>query len=167
MKCEELADRLADYLGGELGGDDRRLVEAHLESCPACRGEVESLGRTVTRLRAVPTVSAEQAAERTAELEVRRRTRGPRRVLSFALRYAAVLLVGFVVGGRFGGDWIAGGGRPASKPSTPERTARADDVHPGWVRAARESRKLHAGAATIGEPLALLAGVSARSGSPR
>lgn len=35
--------RLGAYLDGELGPQDRAAVESHVESCAACRGELEGL----------------------------------------------------------------------------------------------------------------------------
>ena len=43
MTCDEEA--LTEYLDGELKGERRKAVEAHLASCPAC-------GKTLERLKA-------------------------------------------------------------------------------------------------------------------
>ncbi len=44
--CLEIAERLSEYLDGELPADLRALVEAHNERCAACETFVESLRRT-------------------------------------------------------------------------------------------------------------------------
>ena len=39
--CEEIRERLTLYLDNELQGDERALVEAHVESCNSCASFVE------------------------------------------------------------------------------------------------------------------------------
>jgi hypothetical protein len=46
-------DRLSEYLDGELGVADARALEAHLQSCSACRATLEELRRVVARARAL------------------------------------------------------------------------------------------------------------------
>ena len=43
MKCEEIQEVLADYLGDELDASCTVALERHLGTCPSCRREVESL----------------------------------------------------------------------------------------------------------------------------
>ena len=47
MTCRELAEFLADYFGGDLGPEVRRVFEAHLADCPECatylRGYVDAI----------------------------------------------------------------------------------------------------------------------------
>jgi hypothetical protein len=54
MKCEEIREKSADYLAGEL--DEKSLAEvcAHLADCPACREEMESLSAIWTKLGVLP-----------------------------------------------------------------------------------------------------------------
>jgi len=40
MNCEQIAELLPDYLQESLSGEQRKLVEAHLQSCSQCREEV-------------------------------------------------------------------------------------------------------------------------------
>lgn len=40
MNCEQIAELLPDYLQESLSGEQRKLVEAHLQSCGQCREEV-------------------------------------------------------------------------------------------------------------------------------
>lgn len=45
---------VCEYLDGRLSGKDVRRVEAHIEACPNCRREVESLRQTVLAVRRMP-----------------------------------------------------------------------------------------------------------------
>jgi len=42
-RCREWRESLGAYALGQLGGDERAALEAHLEGCPECRAELESL----------------------------------------------------------------------------------------------------------------------------
>jgi anti-sigma factor RsiW len=46
MKCEVVIGSIVALLDGELTGDERAQVEAHLESCTACQGELQRLRAT-------------------------------------------------------------------------------------------------------------------------
>ncbi len=39
LTCEEVFNRLDDYLDRELTAEEMRLVREHLETCAACAGE--------------------------------------------------------------------------------------------------------------------------------
>jgi len=43
MSCDEVESRLGELLDGELSAELRPTIERHLDECPACRGEYESL----------------------------------------------------------------------------------------------------------------------------
>ncbi len=45
--CKEFCDHLSDYLDGEMGENECRLVEKHLDNCPPCALYFESLKTTV------------------------------------------------------------------------------------------------------------------------
>mgnify|MGYP001156595909 CR=1 FL=1 len=45
--CEEFADRIVDYVDGELPQDEARVVADHLTACESCRRAVESLNRSL------------------------------------------------------------------------------------------------------------------------
>jgi anti-sigma factor RsiW len=48
--CGRTRERLALLLAGEIDPEDRREVEAHLRSCPACRREAGAIGSTLRAL---------------------------------------------------------------------------------------------------------------------
>jgi predicted anti-sigma-YlaC factor YlaD len=43
MSCERFSPLLSGYVDGELAADERRRLEEHLETCAACRRELEGL----------------------------------------------------------------------------------------------------------------------------
>ena len=43
MSCERMSPLLDDFVDGELSSAERAFVRAHLEGCPACAEEHESL----------------------------------------------------------------------------------------------------------------------------
>jgi hypothetical protein len=43
MTCQELEPQLSPFVDGELAGDERAAVVAHLDACAACRGLVSDL----------------------------------------------------------------------------------------------------------------------------
>jgi len=52
MTCDELKIGLMDFLYNESDTEAERLVRAHLQNCPVCRGEYEALSRTSLTLKA-------------------------------------------------------------------------------------------------------------------
>ncbi len=56
MNCLEIQEYLLDYLDNELSGSYQQAVAEHLQSCLACREEVESYRKTAVllQLRGVP-----------------------------------------------------------------------------------------------------------------
>jgi len=45
--CKDYCDHLSDYLDGEVGENECRLIEEHLEVCPPCAVMYKSLKQTV------------------------------------------------------------------------------------------------------------------------
>jgi anti-sigma factor RsiW len=54
MTCNELLERLVDFLGGELVAEHKETVEVHIKGCPKCESYVATYRRTVTITRALP-----------------------------------------------------------------------------------------------------------------
>lgn len=91
MNCADL--RLDEYLDGELAEADRGPVERHLESCEACRTELERSRKLEGVLRSV-TVGAAPDADRfvqSVKARSRRPSFGPWALAAAALIVAAVL----------------------------------------------------------------------------
>jgi hypothetical protein len=64
MRCEDISDKLPDYLAGRSEPAERSAIESHLEGCPACRSETEGLASTWGLLGAIPAPSADSDAMR-------------------------------------------------------------------------------------------------------
>jgi len=47
QSCKEFCNHLSDYLDGEIGENECRLIEEHLDKCPPCAIYFESLKTTV------------------------------------------------------------------------------------------------------------------------
>ena len=45
--CEELADKVVDYVDGELPENEARIVARHLSECPRCRQTASDLQRSL------------------------------------------------------------------------------------------------------------------------
>ncbi len=56
MNCEHISTQLVAYVDGRATEPERREVEAHLESCAACRTRVEEFRRLWTVLDEAPVV---------------------------------------------------------------------------------------------------------------
>ena len=57
MKHGEVRDRLGSYLEGDLPLQQRALVDAHLDACPNCAGELKELRGTIGLLRGLADVT--------------------------------------------------------------------------------------------------------------
>ncbi len=51
MKCSEVKERLIEYLDGQFEASQLRSIEEHLQSCPDCRRELESMRELNTGLK--------------------------------------------------------------------------------------------------------------------
>jgi len=56
MSCENIETMLIAYLDGKARENERREVEAHLETCAACRTRAEEFRRVWSMLEEVPAV---------------------------------------------------------------------------------------------------------------
>ncbi len=54
IACIELVELLTDYLEGALPADEVAAVDAHLETCSACRTYLAQMRATIQALGAVP-----------------------------------------------------------------------------------------------------------------
>ena len=54
MNCEQISAEFISYLDGRAGADERRKVEAHLETCAACRARADEFDRVWHALDADP-----------------------------------------------------------------------------------------------------------------
>ncbi len=54
MNCDRIDNLLLDYLYGELGPDEARQVEAHLDECPACADKYAELAGVRRLVRGLP-----------------------------------------------------------------------------------------------------------------
>ncbi|NPV93285.1 MAG: zf-HC2 domain-containing protein [Firmicutes bacterium] len=52
MNCREISSRLSLYLDQELDDLDHKRVEKHIQSCPACSRELDTLAKTVRVIKA-------------------------------------------------------------------------------------------------------------------
>jgi anti-sigma factor RsiW len=50
MSCEQVRQRLGNYLYHDMDAPERRRLEAHLGFCPGCRRELETERRFVSAL---------------------------------------------------------------------------------------------------------------------
>ncbi|HET6765153.1 MAG TPA: anti-sigma factor [Longimicrobiaceae bacterium] len=117
---------LLALLDGELGEEDRRAAERHLEGCAACAAEFRALGAERSVLGAA--LQRTDAPPRVAEalMAVRRRRAPARRTVAWApLGKAAVLLLGFAgiasaaVPGSPVRHWLASVAVPGAAPAAP------------------------------------------------
>ena len=53
-ECEKIRETIHRALDGELGPKERVRLDAHIETCPACRREYEALTRAVAAFEAAP-----------------------------------------------------------------------------------------------------------------
>jgi hypothetical protein len=95
-------DMLSSYLDGQLPARQRALVEAHLQACPVCSEELNTLRYTSSLLKSMPPVRVPRAFTLTEADVGRSAVHSPSRNLSTYLRGAsaavAALLLVVVVG---------------------------------------------------------------------
>ena len=70
-KCTEWRERLSEYIDGEMPADDREALEAHLESCPECRAELNALRGAVEAVAGLPVQRAPADLARTVVAGIR------------------------------------------------------------------------------------------------
>jgi hypothetical protein len=103
--CREWQTSLGAYALGHLSADERAGLEAHLEGCPKCQAEVESLRGVATllphgdpeRFDSVPQPSPELGRRILASLGTERRQKTRRRRLRFGFGFAGAAAAAAVV----------------------------------------------------------------------
>ncbi len=45
--CRKNFEKISEYLDGELGADECRVIEQHLKGCPECQNCVDTLKKTI------------------------------------------------------------------------------------------------------------------------
>ena len=103
MSCDDIRDLLPAYAGGELSDEERAVTEEHLAACASCSRELDGFrearaGRAMLRDETPPPGSWKSVW---SGVQMELFPRPPSRSLvlfDHALRYAAVLLVGIVLG---------------------------------------------------------------------
>jgi anti-sigma factor RsiW len=146
-----IANRLSDYLDGEVSPAERASVDAHLTQCAACRATLEELRRVVARAGTLqdsapdrdlwPDVAARIGTAPRARMSVFRRVVTSR--LSFTLpQLAAASLALMVLSG--GLVWMAKSGDPRADfqpvSAEPHRNDRADDAVAGLEKTFQSRR---------------------------
>lgn len=56
MKCEQVQEKLSEYLDGHLDRDASGLIESHLASCPHCQAEVRALAEAKRMVAGLPAI---------------------------------------------------------------------------------------------------------------
>lgn len=100
MNCEKVSNSLVSYLDGRASAEERSMVEAHLQSCAACRERAEEFRRLWDVMAEVPTVEPSFGFD--ARLRQRIATEGRPRLWNWLmpsprLAAAVVVLVGLSV----------------------------------------------------------------------
>ena len=119
MRCHRIQKRLAAYQDGEMGGEEREQIAAHLRGCPSCRIVHAELEQAWQRLEKIPEIQASQGFERRlferidALPEPRSGWRLPwvswvYRAYPAPAMAAVLLLVGTVLGGYLGNALVSG-----------------------------------------------------------
>lgn len=102
MNCEQVEQLMADALGDELSESDRGPFNAHLADCPRCRAEYASNRRALDAMRSLPSprqVGLRREGDRLILAPAPQRAGAPtRRWAATAARYAAVIVLAFILG---------------------------------------------------------------------
>jgi anti-sigma factor RsiW len=119
MNCCHIQKRLAAYQDGEIGGEERARIAAHLGGCPSCRSAYAELEQVWQSLEKIPEIEVSPGFER--RLSERINTvpepcswwRFPwvswiDRVYPAPAMAAVLLLVGTVLGGYLGNALVSG-----------------------------------------------------------
>ncbi len=119
MDCEKFQHLLADALGEELDAADRPAFEAHVAACARCRRDYESAKAAIAAMQRLP--QAGESGARGLEdgfVQALSRARPARKplatwILGAGFRYAAAILIAFMVG------FVVRGYTPPARGSAP------------------------------------------------
>ncbi len=145
-ESKHVEEKLLDYTYGELGSDDSKTVEAHLQSCPRCADALIAMKRVRQTMSRLPVATApakgldsliayaEQMAQR-AKLGQKRRPAWVRWLVP--ITGVAVLSVVLVISGKV----VQTGDLPAARSdSLPESRSASPPVSPGRTSPAAPER---------------------------
>lgn len=154
MNCDQIRERLADYLGGELDEPQRSDFDAHVAECAPCREYVHGLRESVAAVEALRLPQA-VALTRAAAIPVPSVARHPRVFLAAILRYAAVILTAFAAG-------YFSRGSAENPPNTVDAKpqpmiAAGESIHPEIAQNYQRVATQHPGASTLGLSLLSIA----------
>ena len=62
MKCQEIFERLGDYIDRELDDEICKEIEGHVENCEPCIAFINTLKKTVELFQGVGVAEAKEAA---------------------------------------------------------------------------------------------------------
>lgn len=101
MKCRKYRQAIILYLYGELGEDEQRRLNSHLESCPACRAELDETRRVFHLAREADPAEIPDADWDRCWSGIRRQMRRPPRMRSdthfLVPRWAPAAAAGLIV----------------------------------------------------------------------
>jgi len=60
MKCNEIKNKMMDFLFNELTEDENKLIKTHLKSCKGCNTELENFNSTVKVMEKWPEIEPEE-----------------------------------------------------------------------------------------------------------
>jgi anti-sigma factor RsiW len=131
MRCATSRRWISGYQDGELGRWRRRRLGRHLDSCMACRAELEADQRIWALLEGAEVVEAPDVMSRLERRLGERATVSPAPWWQLAPAYAAAVVLCAAVGS-VGGMLVAGRlSAPAGGASDPEYAGFLEDVPPG------------------------------------
>ena len=97
MNCDEVRDRLSEYLDGELASVERSELVSHIERCRSCASELETIRRTVELVSSLPRLSAPPELAQEVKTRISSGTAIFTKRLCALAGAAAVILVAFLL----------------------------------------------------------------------
>ena len=133
MTCEEMRERMEEYLDGELPEDIRQACSSHLEGCPACRALLREAEETATALRRLCPEPPDFVTPALEQLRAKKKTVHRRRVKQLTSVAAAVVIC--IAGGVY--FWLGTAGGTSAAPAAMEMTeGAAEEAAPAEVESA-------------------------------